>query len=90
MTVARSKQTATVAKIDLDRLDNLIKGYLSTLLEHTEDIKLSDFTRLVELRHRIDQPAEPSNDSLGQINSARTDQLAPTETSSAEGEGSVK
>ena len=87
MTVVRIKPTATVAKIDLDRLDNLIKGYLSTLLEHTDDIKLNDFTRLVELRHRIDQPAEPSKDTHGQINSARADKLATVETPSTEGEG---
>ncbi len=90
MTLPRIKPAATVAKIDLDRLDNLIKGYLSTLLDHTEDIKLSDFTRLVELRHRIDQPAEPSSNTFGQINSARADQLATVETPPAEGEGSVE
>ena len=90
MTVPRIKPATTVAKIDLDRLDNLIKGYLSTLLEHTEDVKLADFTKLVELRHRIDQPAEPSKDTIGQINSARADKLAPTETPATEGEGRVE
>jgi hypothetical protein len=75
MTIARLKSAAFSTAIDLIRLDSLINGYLTTLLERTDDVKLTDFTKLVELRHRITPAEDPTRSVWPAIESARADQL---------------
>ena len=61
--------------VDLDKLDLLIDICLTGLIDRSEDTKLPDFVRLVELRHRIEPlPNEKSND-LDQIDKSRAEQL---------------
>lgn len=75
MTNARLKSAAFSTAIDLIRLDSLIDGYLTTLLERTDDVKLTDFTKLVELRHRITPAEGPTRPAWPSIESARAAQL---------------
>lgn len=57
--------------VNLDKLDLLIDIYLTDLIDRSEDVKLCDFVRLVDLRHRIDPVSSEKADPMQQVNSAR-------------------
>ena len=86
MALARLKLTTAGAVIDLNRLDRLIDGYLTTLLERTDDVKLTDFAKLVELRHRISPAEDPTRPAWHAIESARAEHLPNSTTPQAGGE----
>ncbi|MCM2271813.1 MAG: hypothetical protein NDJ18_04570 [candidate division Zixibacteria bacterium] len=75
MTTPRISTIPSFPRLTLQRLDSLIDGYLTTLLEHTDEVKLADFTKLVELRHRIKPEETPSAGPQQFADAARGDEI---------------
>lgn len=75
--------------VDLDKLDLLIDVCLTGLIDRTEEAKLPDFVKLVELRHRIDPLQADQNSSMDQINNAREDALPMTSDIPSRGESTL-
>lgn len=75
MTASRFGTIPSFPHLTLQRLDSLIDGYLSTLLERTDEVKLADFTKLVELRHRIKPEETPSSEPQQLADAARVDKI---------------
>ncbi len=75
MTASRFRTIPSFPQLTLHRLDTLIDGYLSTLLERTDEVKLADFTKLVELRHRIKPEETPSSEPQQLADAARADKI---------------